>query len=32
MNKIKEVLKHFWSDHKIVSGVIILIIVIATIL
>ena len=32
MDKIKEVIKHFWSDHKDVSGIIILVIVIATIL
>ena len=32
MDKIKELIKHFWSDHKVVSGIIILVIVIATIL
>ena len=32
MEKIIETLKHYWSDHKVIAGVVILVIVVATIL
>jgi len=32
MDKLKQMIRHFWSDHKVISGVVILVIVIATIL
>jgi hypothetical protein len=32
MNKIIESIKHYWTDHKVISGVVILVIVAAVIL
>jgi hypothetical protein len=32
MEKIIETIKHYWSDHKVIAGVVILVIVVATIL
>jgi len=31
MDKIFETIKHFWTDHKVIAGVVILVVVIATI-
>ena len=31
MDKIFETIKHFWTDHKVIAGVVILIFVIAAI-
>ena len=32
MNKIIESIKHYWTDHKVIAGVVIVVIVLATIL
>ena len=32
MNKIIESIKHYWTDHKVIAGVVILVIVAAVIL
>jgi len=32
MNKIIENIKHYWKDHKVIAGVVIVVIVLATIL
>tara|TARA_R100001129_G_C5136886_1_gene194800 strand:- start:299 stop:445 length:147 start_codon:yes stop_codon:yes gene_type:complete len=32
MEKILNTIKHFWKDHKVITGVVILVIVVATIL
>ena len=32
MNKLLESIKHYWTDHKVIAGVVIVVIVLATIL
>jgi len=32
MEKIIDTIKHYWTDHKVIAGVVILVIVVATIL
>ena len=32
MEKFIDTIKHYWSDHKVIAGVVILVIVVATIL
>jgi hypothetical protein len=31
MEKIFDTIKHFWTDHKVIAGVVILVVVIVTI-
>ena len=32
MEKFIDTIKHYWNDHKVVAGIVILVIVVATIL